>query len=54
MKERVEIEAQRLREMIITDDVEFDSEYQAFLIELRPIASKLYFEAVNSKIFSEK
>ncbi len=54
VKERIEIEIQRLRELIIADDVEFDSEYQAFLMELRPIASKLFLVDVNSRIFSEE
>ena len=54
VKERIEIEIQRIRGMIIADDVEFDSEYQAFLMELRPIASKLFLEDVNSRILSGK
>ena len=54
VKERVEIEIKRFRGMIIDDDVEFDSEYHAFLMELRPIARKLYLEDVNSRIFTEE
>ena len=54
VKERIKIEIQRLRELRIADDVEFDSEYQAFLMELRTIASKLFLADVNSIIFTEE
>ena len=54
VKERTEKEINRLRELRIADGVEFDSEYQAVLLELRPIASKLFLVDVNSRIFSEE
>lgn len=54
VKERIEKEIQRLRGMIIADNVEFDSEYKAFLMELEQIASKLYLEDVNSRIFTDE
>ena len=54
VKERIEIEIKRLRRMIIADDENFNSEFQAFLMELRPIASKLFLVDVNSRIFSEE
>ena len=54
VKERVETEIQRLRGMIIAYNVEFDSEYKAFLMELEQIASKLYLEEINSRIFTDE
>jgi len=54
VNECIEIEIQRLRGMIIDDDVEFDSEYQEFLTELRPIAAKLFLENINSKLFTDE